>query len=124
MPNFDVRFTDGAGPARWLDPPTEDRPSRINPAPNRPHLRWLAAVGAEVELSAVVDGDVAPLDSALAGETFVGWFAECPSASAPTVSSPPGQSSVRRFTPVRAGHYTYVVRRRRGGGIIVHLDVV
>ena len=124
MPNFDVRITDGAAVTRWVDPPTAELPSRINPAPNRPHLYWRGAVGEQVELSAVVEGVVGPLDSALAGATFCGWFAEFPAASPPSVSSPAGKTSVVRFTPMRAGHYTYVMRRRRGGGMVVHLDAV
>ena len=124
MPNFDVRITDGAALTRWVDPPTEDRPSRINPAPNRPHLYWRSAVGEQVELSAVVDGVEGPLDAALAGATFCGWFAEFPAASPPMVSSPAGKTSVVRFTPARAGHYTYIMRRRRGGGMVVHLDAI
>ena len=123
MPNFAVRFHAGAAIARWTDPPTADRPSRLNPAPNHPHLRWRATVGAQVELRAVVDGVSAPLDADIEG-LFLGWFAEYPGAHPPTVSVPAGQSSVRRFTPNAAGHYLYVLRRMGGGGYAVHLDAI
>ena len=74
-------------------------------------------------IGASVAGVDAPLDGALDGRLFYGWFAEWASASAPLVTSPAGQSSVRSFTPLEPGHYTYVLRRRGGGGCILHLDV-
>jgi len=123
MPNFDVRFT-GAALVRWADPPTEDLPTRINPAPNHPLVRRRGTVGVQVTISAVVGGVVGPLDAALDDELFVGWFLEYPTQDPPAVTVPAGQSSVRRFTPSRAGHYTYILRRRGGGGTIVHVDVI
>lgn len=124
MPNFAATFSDGATLARWTDPPSEEQPSRINPAANHPFLRRRADAGELVEVSAVVGGVTGPLDAALGGELFVGWFAEYPSASPPTVAVVAGQTSVRRFTPTAVGHYTYVLRRVRGGCVILHLDVV
>lgn len=121
MADFGIAFG-GVVLEPWQDPPTDDLPSRVNPTPTRPHLRRLATVGVEVELSAVIDGTPGPLDAALDGRLFVGWFAEHPASSPPSVTVPPGQSSVRRFTPTLAGHYTYVLRRDRGGGLILHVD--
>ena len=123
MPDFRIAFS-GAPLAAWTDPATSTAPSRINPAPNRQHLRRRATVGVQVSLSAVVAGVTGPLDAALGGRLFFGWFIEYPTAGVPPVSVPAGQSSVRRFTPTLAGHYTYCLRRADGGGLILHVDAV
>jgi hypothetical protein len=123
MPDFGIAF-DGAPLAPWLDPPTGELPSRINPTPTHPHLRRLATVGQEVELAAVVAGVTGPLDGALGGRLFVGWFIEHPTVEPPAVASPAGQSSVCRFTPPLPGHYTYCLRRDGGGGLILHVDAL
>jgi hypothetical protein len=107
----------------WIDPadlPT--RPSRINPAPGRELRRRTSTVGEPVILRATVDGVTAPLDSALDGRLFMGWFAESP-APPPVVTATAAKSSERTFTPTLAGHYTYVLHRAGGGGIVLHLDV-
>jgi hypothetical protein len=39
------------------------------------------------------------------------------------VSSPAGQSSVQRFTPVAVGHHTFKLKREEHGEIYFHLDV-
>jgi hypothetical protein len=122
MPDFQARFTAGTTLERWEDPPLGGRPSRINPFVGGPHRYRRVELGTEVTISAVVAGVTAPLDAALGGRLFLGWFAEWPAAR-PTVTSPPGQSSVRRFTPSAFGHYTYVLRRQGGGGVILHLEV-
>lgn len=121
MPDFSARFTSNATLVVWRDLPTESKPSRINPLPQYPHRYYLAEVGEEIEITATVDGVDGPLDTALDGRTFLGWLAEHP-VPKPAVTSPPGQSSIRRFTPTAAGHYTYVLRRKSGGGIILHID--
>lgn len=123
MADFAIAFA-GAALAPWTDPATVTRPSRINPAPNHRHLRRRATVGVQVTLSAVVAGVTGPLDGALGGRLFFGWFLEYPTFSAPGVTVPAGQSSVRRFTPTLAGHYTYLLRRADGGGLILHVDAV
>ena len=124
MADFSAAFTAGTTTAVWADPAAASGllPSRINPDPLHPHRYRLAAPGVEVEITATVGGVEGPLDAALGGRTFLGWFAECPGPR-PNVTSPGGQSSVRRFTPVDEGHYTYVFRRLGGGGLIFHLDV-
>jgi hypothetical protein len=123
MPDFLARFAAGTTLETWSDPPLGDRASRINPFNQRPHRYRRALLGEEVEVEAAVAGVSGPLDAALGGRLFFGWFAEHASTSPPAVTSPPGQSSVRRFTPGQTGHYTYVLRRTGGGGIILHLDV-
>jgi hypothetical protein len=124
VPDFSVRFSDGTTVQRWTDPPTDALPSRINAAPNRPPLRQVASVGSEVEVSAIVDGDEAPLDGALGGRLFYGWWIEYPTVDPPGLTLPAGQSSVRRFTPALSGHYTYCLRRMDGGGYILHVDAL
>ena len=102
MPDFTAGFTGGVTLERWTDLPAGSRPSRINPVPNRPHLRRLGEVGALITITAHVAGVTAPLDAALGGRLFVSWLAEYPSASSPSLSSPAGQTSVQRFTPTVA----------------------
>jgi len=123
MADFLARFAAGTTLETWSDPPFGDRPSRINPSIQRPHRYRHADPESTVTIHASVDGVDAPLDAALDERLFYGWFAERPSATAPIVTSPVGQSSVRTFTPLEEGHYTYVLRRQGGGGIILHLDV-
>lgn len=122
MADFSARFTGGPTLTIWRDPPLETKPSRINPLPQYPHRYHRADVNFEIEITATVDGVEGPLDSALDGRLFLGWLAEYPEPK-PMVTSPPGQSSIRRFTPTAVGHYTYVLRRKSGGGIILHVDV-
>lgn len=125
MPDFDARFTGSTTLEVWSDPPLGDSPSRINPYPEHPLRYRQVLTGDVVEFSAVVGGVEGPLDSALAGRLFYGWMIECPTPTAvPPVTSPPGQSSVVSFTPSAPGHYTYMMRRRGGGGIILHVDAI
>lgn len=124
MPDFAASFTGGVTLERWTDPPLGARPTRINPVPNRPHLRRVGETNVQITISARVAGVTAPMDAALGGRLFVGWLAEYPSAHSPAVASPAGQSSVRRFTPSAPGHYTFVLRRAQGGGVILHVDVM
>lgn len=124
MADFGARFTAGAALANWTDPALGERPSRIHTLPELPQKRRLATTGEAVQVSAVVAGVVGPLDAALSARLFFGWFVEYPGPQAPTVSSPPGQSSVRSFTPDAPGHYTYVLRRKGGGGIVLHVDAI
>lgn len=122
MPDFGARFTAGTTLEPWSDPPLGARPSRVNGFLEQPQRYQHGVVGNQVTLTASVGGVAGPLDAALGGRLFLGWFAECP-GTRPTVATPAGQSSVRRFTPVDPGHYTYVLRRQGGGGVILHLDV-
>jgi hypothetical protein len=124
MPDFSARFIDGVSLETWEDPATVSpaRPSRTNPAPQRPARYWLGTVGTPIEVQATVDGVEGEVDANLGGRTFISWFAECPSPRAP-IAHPPGSSSVSTFTPRQPGHYTLVLRRKEGGGIFLHVDV-
>jgi hypothetical protein len=124
MADFAADFTDGATVEPWNDPATVSLPSRLNPFPEHPHRRWVGEVGTEVEISATVDGDVAPMDVDLDDSNlFKLSFTELPQLPPPSKSSPAGQSSVWRFTPPVVGHYTLIMRRREHGQVILHLDV-
>jgi hypothetical protein len=119
MADFRAEFTDGAVVQPWLDPALGDRPDRLNPRAEHLHRRHVGAVGVQVEVSARVGGVLAPLDAALGGELFLAFIAEAPVFPAP----PGGQSSVQRFTPLAAGHYTLRIVREAHGSLFVHLDV-
>lgn len=126
MANFSVAFTAGATLALWNDPaaPGQGKPSRINPYAQRPHRRRVGEVGTELELTATVDGEEGPDDATLGDATFISWLVEFPGPTRPNLSHPTGVSSVSRFTPAVAGHYTIVVRRKLGGGgVFLHVDV-
>ncbi len=123
MPDFSAAFTAGATLVAWTDPPDSARPSRLNPIIGHGHQRRVGLVGAQVTITATVGGVVAPLDAALGGRLFAGMFAEVPSL-APVITSPAGQSSVLRFTPLKAGHHTFTLRRDGSGGLFLHLDVL
>lgn len=123
MADFRAEFTGGAVVQPWLDPALGDRPDRLNPRAEHLHRRHVGEVGIEVELSARVGGVLAPLDGALGGDLFLAFLAESPVFPAPPVTSPPGQSSVQRFTPLVVGHYTMRIVREGHGSLFVHLDV-
>lgn len=124
MPTFEVRFTSGVTRAVWTDPADGDRPTRLNHDDAHPHTYRRATVGQPVTLSAVVDGDVAPLDAALGGNLFTAWFGEVPSLPAPSMSSPVGRSSVVSFTPTHPGHHLVVFLRSSGGRVLVPFEAV
>lgn len=122
MPDFGATFTAGVTGATWDDPASGDKPTRINPRPGQPHRRWVGSVGVQVTITARVAGVSAPLDAALGGRLFTATIGEAPGAL-PVISSPGGQSSVQRFTPEVAGHYSVVLRREGGGGQWLHVDI-
>jgi hypothetical protein len=123
MADFTARYTDGTTVALWTDPSAGGVPSRIRPFPERPHHRDVGVIGTEVEVTASVDGVEGEVDANLAdGFLFALHFAEYPVAL-PLLSSPVGQSSVQRFTPSAAGHYTFKLKREEHGEIYFHLDV-
>jgi hypothetical protein len=122
VPDFSATFTAGATLVAWTDPPDALRPSRLNPIVGHGHRRRLGAVGVGVTITATVGGVSAPLDSALGARLLTGMLAEAPGAP-PAITTPAGQSSVQSFTPAVVGHYTFVLRRDGGGGLILHLDV-
>lgn len=128
MPDFGVRFP-GTAVESWNDPPgvrdapLDGTPSRINAVPHLPLKRRLALTSDPVEIRAVVAGVEGPLDAALGGRLFYGWWIEYPTTP-PLMIFAPAQSSVLTFTPAVPGHYTYMLRRLGGGGLILHVDAV
>lgn len=122
MADFTATFTDGAAIDEWLDPPSGGVPTRQNTFQEHPHLRFVAVVGVEVEVSASIGGVVGPLDATLGGLLFAFTFAELPGIVPPAITSPVGQSSVQRFTPPAAGHYTVKMKRAERGAVILHID--
>jgi hypothetical protein len=123
MADFRAEFTAGASPVPWDDPASGSRPGRLNPRAEHPHLRHEGSLGVQVSVSARIGGVLAPLDAALGGELFSAFLAESPVFPAPPVSNPVGQSSVQRFTPLVAGHYTLRMVREAHGSLFVHVDV-
>jgi hypothetical protein len=123
MADFGAVFTSGVTVQPWLDPGLGDRPDRLNPRAEHQHRRHVGEPGVEVELSARVAGVLAPLDAALGGQLFLAFLAESPVFPPPPVSSPAGQSSVQRFTPLVAGHYTLRIVREAHGSLFVHVDI-
>lgn len=126
MPNFTLRPTSDVATVPWEDPALGERASRVNPSAVAPHRHFVVPAHEEVEVTVTPDGAVeGALDSALAGNVFVAWFAEVPGDRGlwPIITQPAGQSTVQRFTPHKAGHYTLVVRRLVGGAVIFHVDV-
>lgn len=123
MADFTLRAVSGVTVAPWTDPAQESppKPSRVNPRIGFPHRRLMGTVGVQIEVHAIVGGVDAPLDAALGGRLFVGWFVQCPvPPAAPT--SLPGHSSIQRFTPAFPGHYVLGVRRTDGGLEHLHVD--
>lgn len=122
MADFRAEFTAGAVVVAWDDPAFGSRPGRLNPRAEHSHRRHNVALGVQVEISARVGGVLAPLDAALGGELFSAFIAESPVFPAPPLTSPGGQSSVQRFTPIVAGHYTIRLVREAHGSMFVHVD--
>ncbi len=132
MADFDLAISSGAAPAQFFDeerapgtlgPDDKGAPSRLNTTTSHPHLHFLAAQGATVEVTA----EQGLTDAALGG-TFTGHFAESPSGiPVPVTTFVPGTSSVQSFTLNGVGHYTWVMTYDKGGvasgRIAVHLDV-
>lgn len=123
MADFRAEFTSGTTVVPWDDPASGARPGRLNPRPEHPHLRHRGNVGVQVQVSARIAGVLAPLDAALGGELFTAFLAEAPVFPLPAVSNPGGQSSVQRFTPLVAGHYTLRLVREGHGSVFVHVDI-
>jgi hypothetical protein len=124
MASFEATFTDGATIAPWNDPASGGVPTRLNAFGEHPHLRFTAVAGVEVEVSASIAGVVGPLDATLGGLLFAMTFAEIPVALPPAITSPAGQSSVQRFTPPEAGHYTVKLKRPQNGSVFLHIDAL
>lgn len=122
MSDFRAEFTSGTTAVPWDDPALGARPGRLNPRAEHPHRRVQGTLGVQIEISMRVGGVLAPLDAALGGQLFTAFFAESAVFPPPALSSPAGQSSVQRFTPTVAGHYTLRVVREGHGSLFVHVD--
>lgn len=130
MPDFTLRPTAGVSVQIWEDPAYDpvdtpdlgEFPSRINPLPGAPHRYYRIIVGALVTIKATVGGVEGPLDGALGGRLFTSSFGEWPlPGGLPAISSPGGQSSVATFTPIKAGHHLFTMRRTDGGAVLLPL---
>ena len=127
MPNFDAKVF-GSSVLPWPDPASATgEPSRLHP--DAPYPQWLWVVhpggsGVGFSIRCIVNGVEAPLDTALGGDLFTWSWVDQPLATAPTWSSPAGQSSIRNITIASgvAAHFSVLVRRSNGGGIIVPFD--
>lgn len=123
MADFRAQFSAGVSLQPWVDPPLGARPSRLNVRAEQAHKRHVGSLGVQVTVQAIVGGVAAPLDAALGGRLFTSFLAESASFPPPAITSPGGQSSVQRFTPLVAGHYTMRLTREGGGSIFLHVDV-
>lgn len=124
MAEISARFSAGVTVDEWTDPVSGAKPSRINPFPEHPHLRYRGSVGVQVEIKGKTAGGENALDASLGGQLFYLDFVEWPHSNPlEATSSPAGQSSIQRFTPSAAGHYTLRLWREDHGAVILHLDV-
>jgi hypothetical protein len=123
MADFTVEITDGVTVETWSDPASLSVPTRINPFAEHPHKRYVGEVGTEIEVTATVEGVEGEVDANLDGLLFTLYYCELPGVVPPPQSSPAGQSSVQRFTPAAAGHYTFKMKRPEHGAVIMHVDV-
>lgn len=120
MADFLANITNGAARTIWVD---DAVPSRLNPLPDRQQTFWQCNVGDTVTITANVGTTVAPMDGALGGRLFYPKWAEWPTGYAPpAVVVTPGQSSVMTFVPLWPGHYTFVLKRPDGGGIMIPFE--
>lgn len=100
------------------------RPSRVTSIEGRQRFAWQATVHRPFQVWAKPDGGAAgDPDTALGGRLFVAWFVESPELPlGPNYSV--GYTSRLYYTPHLVGHFVLVVRRDRGGGVVLHVDVV
>jgi len=128
VPDFSADFSSGTTLEEWSDPDSVSTPSRLNVYSETPPLRAVGTTGVQVEITATVPafgGVVGEVDANLGGRLFALHFAEVPSLPPPAISNPAGQTSVQRFTPPVAGHYSVRLERigATGGSVFLHVDV-
>jgi hypothetical protein len=101
-----------------------DRPSRVTSIQARPRFAWQATLNRTFQVWCQPDSGVAGApDSALGGRLFDAWFTESPELPlGPNYSV--GYTSRLYYTPHLVGHFVLVVRRKDGGGVVLHIDVV
>ena len=124
MPNFSTRITSGATMQTWTDAADADRPGRLNYDPARPHTFRHVALGATVQIRAIVDDVDGPSDAMLGGNLFTESFAEVPIWPAPAIIPQATHTSIVLFTPLHLGHHVLVQRRANGGAVWVPFVVV
>lgn len=111
----------------WVDLDDGDNPDKRGSRPGIPEKRYRLAVGSGVCLQAVVNGVIAPLDSALSASPPVGGMFSASLAEgavAPTwYPSVANQSSIVRARFAWTGHYAIAVRMLGGGCEIIPFDV-
>ena len=106
-----------------------DQFNRLRPQTGFPH-RYIrvdlpnAPAPHRVQVAAAVNGIVEP-DANLGGELFTYSFAEIPGPPfiTPSVIDDVGWSAIADFDLDVEGHYTLVVSRLNGGGVVLHFDV-
>lgn len=101
-----------------------DRAARVTSIQARPRFAWQATLHRPFQVWCQPDGGVAgAADTALGGRLFDAWFAESPELPlGPNYSV--GYTSRIYYTPHLVGHFVLVVRRKDGGGVVLHIDVV
>lgn len=123
MADFTLQVS-GTSLSNWTDPASGGLPSRLNSRAGNAQKMRIGTHGVQLVLRAVVNGVVAPLDAALGGRLFTAWLVEAPALALPgTPVGDAAQSSVQRYTPPVAGHYTIGVERNGGGIELVHIEV-
>jgi hypothetical protein len=131
VPDFTLKVFSGATLQLWQDPARPagtqagsdpGAPSRLNPLPDAPHRRYVGQVGVPIVVHAWIGTDEAPLDSALGGRLFKGWWVD-QAAVADGPLGTAGQSSEQTVTAYTPGHYTLGLEREEGGAIFLPFDV-
>lgn len=128
MPNFTARIV-GGDEVPWFDLPSSTLPSRLNLDPDHhPSFRLFEVVATPVsiEVRATVNGIDGPLDAALGGNLFTAAWAEWSGSTPPAISYAAGQTSVVSFTVGfdHVGHFCLRLRRKNGGAVLLHFDVL
>ena len=100
------------------------KPSRVTSIQGRQRFAWTATLNRPFQVWAMADGGVAgAADSTLGGLLFDAWFVESPELPFGPNNSV-GFTSRLYYTPRLVGHFVLVVRRKDGGGVVLHIDVV
>ncbi len=101
------------------------RPSRLTQIQDRPRYAWTGTINQPITVWAQPDGvSVAGVpDTALGGRLFEAWFVESPELPL-NPSYVFGHTSRIYYTPSRPGHYTMCVRRKAGGAVVFHVDIL
>ena len=134
MPDFRVRvlgFDSDFAIAKWVDPPIDGDPTRLNTLAHVDHRymrsRVLPTGSTTLEIRAIVGGVEAPADGALGGRLFAWVHSMRPQlAPVPLIASPiGGKTSVAQVTISGAypGHYRILATRPGSGVLAIPFDV-